>query len=270
MLRIIAALVIVLSSIFTPSYAATTKQHASNSQALLYAAQAIVALTGGTTIGDVTLTGNVTWNGTDTGTLTLRALGLNESRMDLALSDGTLTEIRDSQTGAPLGQWISQNNSSGYFASQNCWTDSAWFFPVLSSLSVGPTTVLSYIGKETRNGVTVQHIQSYQFISGTFFGPTPQQLSTIDFFLDATTFLPTAVAFNVHPDDDMGTNLAVEIDYSEYQKFNGISVPTHIQKLQQGNPLIDITITDASFNTGLSLSVFAISQPTATAEGRNQ
>jgi len=82
----------------------------SDPKALAFAAQSIAALIGGNAISDVTLTGSVTWNGTDMGTATLRALGTGESRMDLTLSSGTRTEIRDVQTGIPLGQWINPDN----------------------------------------------------------------------------------------------------------------------------------------------------------------
>jgi len=140
--------------LLVPCAAFTQGQPASDPQALAYAAQSIAAMSGSTAISDVTLTGTVTWNGgsTDTGTATLRALGTGESRMDLALTSGVRTEIRDARTGVQLGQWLAPNNTSGYFASQNCWTDAVWFFPALGSLAAGPNVVLSYIGQETRNG----------------------------------------------------------------------------------------------------------------------
>jgi hypothetical protein len=72
-------------------------------QAVTYAAQSIAALTGGTQITDATLTGSVTWNaGTDTGTATLRALGVNESRMDLPLTSGTHRKLSCIQA---IGNW---------------------------------------------------------------------------------------------------------------------------------------------------------------------
>jgi hypothetical protein len=215
---------------------------------------------GSTTISDVTLTGTVTWNGTDTGNATLRALGTGESRMDLALSNGTRTEIRDAQTGALLGQWINPNNALGQFAPQNCWTDAVWFFPVLGSLAAGQSVVLTYVGQESRNGETVQHIQSYVYDPNWPSGltPTDQQLSTMDFYLDATTLLPAAVTFNAHPDNDATTNLLVEVDFSTYQTMSGVVVPTHIQRYQQANLMVDVTVSGASFNTGIPLSVFAV------------
>jgi len=232
---------------------------ASNAQALSYAAQSIAAMVGGVSISDVTLTGTVTWSGSHTGTATLRALGTGESRMDLALTAGTRTEIRDAQTGAQLGQWFSPNNTSGNYAFQNCWTDAVWFFPVLGSLAAGPNVVLSYIGPTTWNGERVQHIQSYVFqANSSGLTPSPQQLSTMDFYLDTTTLLPTAVTFNAHPDNNPNAGLLVEVDFSNYQAISGIVVPLHIQKYQQGNLMVDVVVTDASFNTGLPLSLFTV------------
>lgn len=260
MSRCIPAVSAVFAFLVLTISAAGQNPPASDPQALAFAAQSIAALTGGTSISDVTLTGTVTWNGTDTGTATLRALGTGESRMDLALSSGTRTEFRDAQTGVLLGQWINPDNSSGQFASQNCWTDAVWFFPALGSLSVGQNVVLSYIGQETRNGSSVQHVESYVYDSNWPAGITPsdQQLSTMDFYLDATTLLPVAITLNAHPDSDANTNLLVEIDFSNYQAVSGVAVPMRIQRYQQGNLMVDITVSGASFNTGIPLSVFTI------------
>jgi hypothetical protein len=242
------------------AYSAASGQNppASNPQAVTYAAQSIAAMVGSVSISDVTLTGSVTWNGPDTGTATLQALGTGESRMDLALTSGTRTEIRDAQTGVPLGKWIAPNNASGSFAYQNCLTDAVWFFPSLGSLAAIPNVVLLYVGEETHNGATVQHLQSYVYQSGQTSSPSPQQLSTTDFYLDAATFLPQAVTFNTHPDTDPSTNLLVEVDFSNYQTISGVAVPMHIQRYQQGSLMVDIAVSGASFNSGLSLSVFTI------------
>ena len=231
---------------------------ASDPQALAYAAHSIAAVSGSARINDVTLTGSVTWNGADTGTATLKALGTGESRMDLVLSSGTRTEIRDAQTGAQLGKWINPNDVSGQFASQNCWTDAVWFFPALGSLAAGQNVVLSYIGQESRNGSTVQHIHSYVYQSTQSPPPSPQQLNAMDFYLDATTLLPVAATFNAHPDNNAATNLLVEVDFSNYQNINGVMVPMHIQRFSQGSLSVDLTVTGASFNTGLRLSDFTV------------
>ena len=255
-----AVVVFVLTFLVLTSDVVGQNAPASNPQALSLATQSITALTGGTNISDVTLTGSVTWNGpgADTGTATLMALATGESRVDLILTGGTRTEIRDAQTGVPLGQWINPGNISGQFASQNCWTDAVWFFPALGSLAVGPNVVLSYIGLEVKNGTSVQHIQSYVYQSGQSQSPTPQQLSTMDFYLDTNTLLPVASTFNAHPDNDTSTNLLIEIDFSNYQNVSGASVPMHIQKYSQGNVMLDVAVSNVSLNSGLQLSTFTI------------
>ena len=241
---------------------AFAQQPQSDPQAVSLASQSISVLTGGNTISDATLTGTVSWTGgttPQTGTITLLASGASESRINLALPGGTRTEIRDASTGVAEGQWIAENGASGLFGPQNCATDAVWFFPALGSLAAGPGVVLAYVGQGSWNGEAVQHIQSYIYQSNSAgSSPNTQQLSVTDFYLDATTFLPVAVTFNAHPDDTASTNLTVEIDFSNYQVLNGIVVPMHIRRYLQGNMLLDITLSGASFNTGLPLSDFTI------------
>ncbi len=77
----------------------------SQPQASTLLAQAAAALTGSTTISDVTLTGNaqsIAGSDNESGTVTLKAMAAGESRMDLAFLAGiaaksdplTRTEIR--------------------------------------------------------------------------------------------------------------------------------------------------------------------------------
>jgi hypothetical protein len=226
----------------------------SDPRALSIAAQSIVAIRGTVAINDAKFDGTATWLGQERGAVALSALGTGESRVDLAESSGTRTEIRDIQTGIPLGAWTAPENLSGKFAYQNCWTDAVWFFPALGALAGGSNVVLSYIGVENRNGTEVQHIQSYQYQAGV----GPQQFSTMDYYIDATTLLPVAETFTSHPDDNELVNLSVEIDYLDYQKISGVAVPIRIQRYQEGNLVLDISLSSASFNSGLSLASFAV------------
>jgi len=234
----------------------------SDPQALALALRALAALWGNQVIHDVTLTGNVTWvsGNSETGTAALEALGTNESRIDLALPDGTRTEIRDASAGFAQGKWINPDGKSGMFAAHNAMTDAVWFFPALGSLTGGPNIVLSYVGPETRNGQSVQHLRSchYQTPSPNTPDLTEQQLSTMDFYLDAASSLPVAVVFNQHPDDNARVNIPIEVDYSNYQPISGVLVPMHIQKSMNGAPLLDVTLTGVVFNSGLALSEFSV------------
>jgi hypothetical protein len=246
----------------TPVAPRHLKRPLSDPQALLYAAQSVVAITGGKQILDVTLSGRVTWTvgkESDTGTVTLWALRTGESRVDLALSRGNRKEIRDSST--ETGQGTRRNPTGGTKLSSphNGLADPVWFFPALGSLSARPNEVLSYVGSDTRNGSVVQHIRSYLYIpSSAALRPAIQQLSGMDFYLDSVTHLPVATVFNTHPDNAGDSNTAVEIDFRNYQQIDGVQVPMHIRRFVQGTLLADISLETALFNTGLSMSTFEI------------
>ena len=260
--RYSAVVLIVYFSLLSSLTPASTNG-ASDPRAVALAAQSIGELTGGVAVNDVKLSGSATWivgGESQAGAATFMALGSGESRFDIAVPSGTRTEIRDASTGVAQGKWVAPDGSSGLFATQNCYTDAVWFMPVFGSLVGGPNVVLSYIGQETRNGTSVQHIQSFLYIPSAppTAGPSPGELSMMDFYLDATTLLPVSVTFNMHPDDSVSTNVLVEVDFSNYQVVSGITVPMHIQKSMQGTLTLDFTVSNAVFNTGLPISDFTI------------
>src|ERR1051326_2721730 len=225
----------------------------SDPQAVTYAMQATSALTGANPIMDTTLIGTATRSvGSDQGSgpTTLYAKSQFASRIDMNLSSGNRSEIRNS-VPSPQGEWIGSDGTPTQYALHNCYTDPAWFFPALSSLASAnnPNEILSYVGLETLNGSSVQHIRSVW--SG-------QPLSTMDFYLDATTLLPVEIDFNAHPDDNMAVNVSFQILFSDYQNVGGALVPYHVQELLSGTVLLDFTASSAALNTGLSDSLFAI------------
>jgi hypothetical protein len=85
-----------------------------------------------------------------------------------------------------------------------------------------------------------------------------QRLSTTDFYLDVGSLLPLGIAFNVHPDGNMNVDILSEVRFADYRLVNGIEVPFRIQRLQSGAPLMDVTVTAASFNTGTPENAFEI------------
>jgi hypothetical protein len=234
-----------------------------NAQAVTLATQAMAALTGTTQVNDITLTGSATrtaGSNIENGTVTLEALGGPYSRMDLTLSTGPRHEVRNlSSISAPQGYWIGSDASTHPFASHNCVTDAAWFAPVLSVLSQlsNPNLIVSYVGQETKAGVAVQHL--HFAIQNPSPDPTGilQGLSAEEVYLNASTFLPVAITFNAHPDNDAATNLAVEIDFSSYQSVNGVLVPFQIQKLINNSIALNLTINSATINQGLTPADFS-------------
>jgi hypothetical protein len=230
---------------------------ASSPQAVALASQALSALTGSTQVNDVTLTATGTrtaGSDVETGSVTLKALGSGESRLDLSVAGGTRSEIRNlNSNSAPQGSWIGLDGTVHSMANHNCMTDAAWFFPALSVLSqlLNPNLVATYVGQETKNDAAVQHLH---FVVQAGLS---QQLSAEDIYLDASSYLPVALTFNAHPDNNAGTNISVEIDFLNYQTVNGVQVPLHIQKLLNGTLLFDLTIQNVTLNSGLTDAAFS-------------
>lgn len=245
-----------------PSSAQTAS---SDPRAVGLATKAWALLTGNQTIADVTLTGTATrtaGSDVETGETTLEALGTNNSRMDFAGSEGNRTEIRNSSSGFPQGAWFSADGVSHAMATHNCMTDAVWFFPAFSILgqASAPNVIAGYVGQETRNGAPVYHLR----FSMQEPGMTGQaaalmtSLTTEDVYLDSASLLPVAIASNAHADTDASINVAVEIDFSNYQNVNGTLVPYKVEKLLNNSIFLQIEVQSAVLNSGLSASVFAI------------
>jgi hypothetical protein len=249
--------------IIVVSFSVAQNAPLSDPDAVAVATKALATLTGGQLISDVTLTGTAAWTaGSDsaTGGVTLRAKGVSESRIDLSLSKGSRSEVRNGQLGASAGAWSGSDNVPHPIAGQNCWTDAAWFFPALSSLSMQPNVVLKYVGQEAMGSQKAFHIQAYYFAGSkrTSDNSFLKQASSIDWYIDSTTLLPVAASFNVHPDNDSSTDIPVWIGFISYTTINGVQIPARIQKYMQGGLVLDLTLTSAVVNSGLGDFIFSL------------
>jgi hypothetical protein len=143
----------------------------------------------------------------------------------------------------------------------NLLAEPAWFFPTFAiSRRLARGYVVTDIGPETRNGQQVEHISVAQPAPAKYPAgpPTFQHLTQIDFFIDSLTFLPAAISFNIHADNNALLDIPVEIDFSDYHSVSGVQIPFHIQKFLNNSLLLDFQVQNAAINSGLSASAFAI------------
>jgi hypothetical protein len=230
-------------------------------QALAVANKALQVLAPMIALSDITLEGTVSRTaGSDyqSGTFTFQASGNGKSLEALNLDGGQRQQVRN---GA-VGYLIDPNGHQRPLAIHNCWTDAPWFYPALSlqALASDPQVSIVYVGMENREGMALHHLRLYRTVPGQTPKMTAeiQHLSTTDLFLDATSYLPLVVAFQTHPDVDLNLDIPVEIQFADYRLVNDIMVPFHIQKLLQGTLLLDIRLSNAVVNSGLSDSLFAV------------
>jgi hypothetical protein len=142
----------------------------------------------------------------------------------------------------------------------NLLTEPAWFFPAFAigrRLS-GPGFVATYVAHESHNGQAVEHVSVSQSapLPNPPGGASFEHLTQLDFLLDATTLLPAAITFNLHPDNDALLDIPVEVRFSDYRSVNGTLVAFHIQKYLNNTLILDFQTDSATFNTGLSASAF--------------
>jgi hypothetical protein len=237
-------------------------------QALSVISSSLKALTGPVTVTDVILQTTATYvagSGEETGTATLTASGNQESLVQLYLSGGARQEIRN----GPAGAWIGPDGAVHSMATNNCWTDASWFFPVLTleAVAANPQESVSYLGPDTSKGATLLHVRVANALSGQDATLTAliASLSTMDIYFDPQSFLPLVLDFTVQPDAGINTNIPIEIRFGNFQNINGALVPLQIQKYLQGTLLLNLVVSSAAINSGVPAGVFTL--PAASAGG---
>jgi len=220
------------------------------------------AITGNTSVADVTLSGTarrIVGSDDQTGTALLQASSNGSAHLVLNLSSGTWTETANLYS-APSGSWSAPDSVSHAVAYHNLLAESTWFSPGIAiARRVSSTNyVATYIGHETLNGQAVEHISAWSTSSlpDPPGGPTFAHLSQVDFYFDSTTLLPAAINFNVHPDNNTLLDIPVQVLFFDYRSVSGVQVPFHIQKLINSSLVLEFQFSSVSFNSGLSASTF--------------
>lgn len=259
---------------------------ASDPQAVALIQKAVTALTGSATIADVTLTGTaerIAGSDDETGTATLKATSLGDSRVELDFPSGKRTEIRNHstvplpgsipaavpvalrQSAQPAGAWWGPDGVVHGIVSHNLWTDPTWFFPAftLGGLLVSEHTVFSYVGEETLQGEPVVHIVAAQLLPSPSTLPATlatlgQHLSRVDIYVNSTTLLPFELSFNTHPDTNALVDIPTEIRFATYRLINGVQIPFSVQEYINNGLVLSFQLDSANLNTGLDLSAFGI------------
>jgi hypothetical protein len=225
---------------------------------------ALAALSPNIAISDVTLTGSVrriAGSDDESGSATLKALSTGSARADLSLSSGPSSELQNVSAAQPSGNWSGPDGVAHPIPFHNLLSEPAWFFPAFAiSRRLSTGYVVTDVGPETRNGRQVEHISVSLNTPSQFFAgpPTFQHLTQLDFYLDSVTFLPEAISFNIHPDNNALLDIPVEIDFTDYRPVSGVQIPFHIQKFLNNSLLLDFQVQSAAINSGLSASEFAI------------
>jgi hypothetical protein len=228
--------------------------------------ESLGAMLGRASLSDMTLTGTanqISGSDDETGTAVLKVSATGQSRIDFTLPSGQSSEIRSIDSNGNLeGVRIGPNGVSHAIPLHNLMTSTAWFQPALAlgGIVSSRNYTVSYSGPESKDGISVTHLTVTQPLlnAPADIMALMQHLSQMDLFVDATTHLPVALDFNIHPDNNALLDIPVEIRYSDYTAVNGVQVPFHIQKYLNNSLVLDIQLQGATLNAGLAANAFTI------------
>jgi hypothetical protein len=197
----------------------------------------------------------------ETGTATLQAIASGASFVDLTLESGRYKEVHNLTVDPPAGQWSGHDGVLHAVAYQNLVNEPAWFSPVaaISRVVATPSVTAQFVGTETLDSQSVEHISvSEQPAASAVASPLFPHLTELDLYLDSSTFLPAAIDFNVHPDDNELIDIPIRVRFSDYRPVSGTQVPFHVQKFLNNGLVLDLQFDTATINSGLSATAFTI------------
>lgn len=259
---LLVSLLVLVSSVSMAQQTAVSTPAPRDAQAVSVLQRSLAALAGTTSLTDVTLNANANYvagSDEETGSATLKATAIGRGRVDLSLSGGQRSEVMDASQAAPTGSWCGPDGAWHATVAHNLYSDPTWFFPIflIRRAVTGTDYAISPMDAETQNGVAVEHIAIYQSSGFAAQQATKiQGLGEIDLYLNVSTLLPVRLVFNTHADTNVLVNIPVAIEYSNYQLVQGVSIPYHIQKYINNGLALDLTVSSAQMNSGLSATEF--------------
>jgi hypothetical protein len=193
---------------------------------------------------------------TDSGTITIITSGTTQTSEQIASTYTNQTLIySDSQANLDQGASVTPLQQELVVTSQ-C---PDFPLPLLAAEFNNPDFALQYIGLETLDGASVQHIHLWNTYTSN---PSFQDLASFtahDLWLDASSTLPVTLSYTQQAAHGVAVpQIPVDVYYSNYTNQGGVLYPFQIQKSFNGTPWATITIQNVVLNVAVTDSTFAI------------
>jgi hypothetical protein len=212
-------------------------------------------------VSSVQMTGTANWIfGSDqqSGTVTFQSNANGQGTMTLQLTAGSRIETQNAFSDSERQcTWSAVDAVAHVNAMHQCWLDAIWFLPQIT-MQIGAGAVDDVATVAQSPSVNTIRIHHERHIGGVRSVQTSQlisHLSVVDLDIDSSTGLPVQLSFAMHPDADAGLDIPVEIHYSAYSNFSGVTIPTHIQKFINHALVLDLQISTAQVQLAAPASV---------------
>ena len=213
-----------------------------------------------TAVQDFSASGSVTYywaNQNIQGTVTLKALGTSNFRVDAVLQTGTRSWAVSNGNGA-LVDTNGTRTTIPYYNGVNVGVLS-WRLPNLVAALANTAATLSYIGVVQSDAGQAIQIH-YVLPDTTNPDPSLANLNTIDYFFDPNTYylLETLDTTYSATTFNLTQGLQHELLLSNYQNVNGVMVPFSVTEKISGQSTWLVQLTGINFNVGLSIADFQL------------
>jgi hypothetical protein len=226
-------------------------------QAIAILQQAVAAMATAVP-ADSSATGTVTvveGSTTQSGSIQILTLGASQTAETITLPDGQRVVLYSN------GDAKETNGSQVVNPPmQLSITDQCADFPlplILSALN-NPDEAFQYIGAETLNEASSQHVRLWNTFASKPGLQALASFSSMDFWFDSVSGLPLKIAYARRAGGGSVPAFPVEVSFSNYTKVKGVLYPFQINKSFNGTPWETITIQSVSFNTGLTAAQFPV------------
>jgi hypothetical protein len=221
--------------------------------------EASIKAMGGTPPSDSTATGTVTQAAgqqSQEGTILVQTRGTDQSLEEITLPNSTTTTVYSRLIAAQT----TNSNSQAALTGQVAVVSQTSFFPLplLAAAVNNPDFSLQYIGLESVNGTSAEHIRIWNTFNSRPQGTGLVTPSTRDIWINPASNLPEKIAYSQQTSNPQVPPILVEVDLANYANSNGFAYPRGIAKSLNGTPWLTISIQSVAFNTGLSDSTFPV------------
>jgi hypothetical protein len=252
-----------LTSVVEGQQSSTPPTPTRDPQALTILGQALSAgggLQAIAAIQDFTGNGNITYFWTDQpvqGSVTVRALGVSNFRLDQNLPSGTQSWVASEAGG-------SEKKADGtifdlVWANQVKRLSLTWPVALVAAAANNASIQVTYNGQTSYQGRSVYDVRIQQILpsivdpNGSSSAQTAQ-----DFFIDCSTYSILGLRDQLYGQSSRQQPQAHEIQFSNYQTQNGVQIPFTVTEFITGQETWTLQLTSISFNSGLTSSDFVL------------
>jgi hypothetical protein len=213
---------------------------------------AAAAFSQGKPVNTVTLNATAQWilgSDNESGNATLTANADGSFSVQLQLGQSSRAESQTSFSPGQTCNWSGADGVAHPAAPHNCMGSMAWFLPQVALFgNQQPSAVTTTLLASASQLLDIRQQRTPPAALSTDTAGLLGHLSSVDLYLDPKTYLPAALAFNSHPDQNAASDIPVQVVFTNYQSVNGAMVPFHIQRYVNGVLNLDLTVTQASAN----------------------